>query len=115
MNKKQKFMSFLESLKGNGQDKLVESMKRGIQVCFENEELRISAVLIDSEATEINKGKVIKSNITVEEFDKLAKQLGFNRRVQDTRPLAGYYYANYEGDTLVSYPSYHKEGDLVHF
>jgi len=37
MNKKQKFEKFLESLKGNGQDVLIESLKQGFQVCFENE------------------------------------------------------------------------------
>ena len=35
MNKKQKFKIFLESLKGNGQDKLIESVKQGFQTCFE--------------------------------------------------------------------------------
>ena len=37
MDKKVKFENFLESLKGNGQDKLIESVKKGFQVCFENE------------------------------------------------------------------------------
>jgi len=36
MNKKEKFESFLESLKGNGEDKLIESVKKGFQVCYEN-------------------------------------------------------------------------------
>jgi len=36
MNKKQKFESFLESLKGTGQDTLIENVKKGFQVCFEN-------------------------------------------------------------------------------
>jgi len=36
MNNKQKFENFLESLKGNGQDKLVESVKQGFQTCFES-------------------------------------------------------------------------------
>jgi len=34
-NKKQKFENFLESLKGNGQDTLIESVKQGFNVCFE--------------------------------------------------------------------------------
>jgi len=36
MNKKQKFEKFLESLKGNGHDVLIESMERGFQACFES-------------------------------------------------------------------------------
>jgi len=36
MNKKQKFKNFLESLKGSGQDTLIESVKSGFQACFEN-------------------------------------------------------------------------------
>jgi len=35
MNNKQKFETFLESLKGNGQDTLIESVKKGFQVCME--------------------------------------------------------------------------------
>jgi len=35
MNKKEKFENFLESLKGNGQDNLIESLKKGFQVCME--------------------------------------------------------------------------------
>jgi len=36
MNNRQKFEGFLESLKGNGQDALIESVKQGFQVCFED-------------------------------------------------------------------------------
>ena len=36
MNKKEKFESFLESLKGNGQDKLIERIEKGFQTCFES-------------------------------------------------------------------------------
>ena len=35
MNNKAKFETFLESLKGNGQDSLIESVKQGFKVCFE--------------------------------------------------------------------------------
>ena len=35
MNNEQKFKNFLESLKGNGQDSLIESVKKGFQVCHE--------------------------------------------------------------------------------
>jgi len=35
MDKKVKFEGFLESLKGNGQDVLIESVKKGFRVCFE--------------------------------------------------------------------------------
>jgi len=35
MNSKQKFEKFLESLKGNGDDTLIESVKAGFQVCHE--------------------------------------------------------------------------------
>jgi len=38
MNKIEKFETFLESLKGQGQDSLIESVKKGFKVCFENEE-----------------------------------------------------------------------------
>jgi len=36
MDKKEKFKGFLESLKGNGQDSLIEYVNQGFQVCFEN-------------------------------------------------------------------------------
>ena len=36
MNNKQKFENFLESLKGNGQDSLIESVKSGFQACYES-------------------------------------------------------------------------------
>jgi hypothetical protein len=35
MNKKQKFETFLESLKGKEQDNLIETVKKGFQSCFE--------------------------------------------------------------------------------
>jgi hypothetical protein len=38
MNKKQQFINFLESFKGNGQDVLIESVKQGFITCFEAEE-----------------------------------------------------------------------------
>jgi len=38
MNKKQKFQNFLESLKDGKQDGLIESVKKGFQACFENDE-----------------------------------------------------------------------------
>ena len=37
MNKNQKFDYFLEGLKGNGHDNLIEIVKRGFKVCLENE------------------------------------------------------------------------------
>lgn len=40
MNKKQQFEDFLESLKGHEQDILVESVKKGFQICFEAENIR---------------------------------------------------------------------------
>ena len=33
-----KFINFLESLKGNGNEMLIESVKKGFKVCYENEE-----------------------------------------------------------------------------
>ena len=36
MNGKKKFENFLESLKGKGQDQLIESIKSGFQACYEN-------------------------------------------------------------------------------
>ena len=37
MNNKQKFENFIESLKGNGYDVLIEGVKKGFQACFEDE------------------------------------------------------------------------------
>ena len=37
MNKKEKFEKFLEGLKGNGQDVLIENVKEGFQICYETE------------------------------------------------------------------------------
>ena len=37
MKNTQKFKNFLESIKGNGQDVLIESVKKGFQACFESE------------------------------------------------------------------------------
>jgi len=34
---KDKFIAFLESLKGEGQDTLIESVKKGFDVCYEND------------------------------------------------------------------------------
>ena len=47
MNNKEKFENFLESLKGNGQDELIESVKQGFQVCFEYSEHSPDAKGID--------------------------------------------------------------------
>lgn len=52
MNKKQKFENFLESLKGTGQDTLIESVKQGFQVCFE-----VSDIKKDEEAVKHIKRK----------------------------------------------------------
>jgi hypothetical protein len=38
MNKKETFLVFLEILKGHGQDALIESVKKGFQIFYENEE-----------------------------------------------------------------------------
>jgi len=47
MNKIKKFETFLESLKGQGQDSLIESVKKGFKACFEsfNEESMKDAIL----------------------------------------------------------------------
>ena len=37
MDKIKKFENFLESLKGKGQDTLIESVKKGFKVCCESE------------------------------------------------------------------------------
>ena len=39
MSNIKKFADFLESLKGNGQDALIESVKKGFRVCMESYEL----------------------------------------------------------------------------
>lgn len=36
MKKQEKFINFLEGLKGHGQDTLIESVKKGFQVCTES-------------------------------------------------------------------------------
>ena len=38
MNSKEKFKNFLESLKGKGQDVMVENIEEGFRACFESEE-----------------------------------------------------------------------------
>ena len=38
MDSRQKFENFLESLKGEGQDTLIESVKEGFQACYEDNE-----------------------------------------------------------------------------
>ena len=44
MDKRQKFENFLESLKGNGHDVLIESIKKGFQVINEgNADFKIDA------------------------------------------------------------------------
>ena len=45
MNKNEKFMKFLESLKGQGQDVLIESVKTGFQVCHEDVSPETDAIL----------------------------------------------------------------------
>ena len=42
MNSREKFENFLESLKGNGQNALVESIKKGFRACFESEEIPVT-------------------------------------------------------------------------
>ena len=64
MNNKQKFENFLESLKGNGQDKLVESVKQGFQTCFE-------AYRPDPEETKRIQGEILE------------KQTSFRGRLED--------------------------------
>lgn len=49
MDNKQKFNKFLESLKGKGQDTLIESVKQGFQACFEM-----------ADESELKKAKTIK-------------------------------------------------------
>lgn len=44
MNKKQKFENFLESIKGNGYDGLIEGVKQGFKVCFENEMVDVPVI-----------------------------------------------------------------------
>jgi len=41
MNKQEKFENFLESLKGNGKDSVIESIEKAFQLCFENEVRKI--------------------------------------------------------------------------
>lgn len=42
MKNTKKFKNFLESLKGKGQDTLIESVKKGFNICFENENWTVS-------------------------------------------------------------------------
>ena len=44
MDKKAKFENFLESLKGYDQNELIESVKKGFQVCFESKIADVSQI-----------------------------------------------------------------------
>ena len=57
MNKKEKFENFLESLKGNEQDNLIETIKSGFQTCYEAESEN-SVIRSGKEEQEIIKGYV---------------------------------------------------------
>jgi len=44
---KEKFESFLESLKGHGQDSLIESIKKGVNVCLESREAELYDYMVE--------------------------------------------------------------------
>lgn len=70
----------------------------------------ISVVLFDD--LQGGKGRVIETGVSLREFDKIAKKLGFKNKIRD-RSLAGYYYTNDEGDDLLPYPDIYSKGDKV--
>ena len=52
MKNTKKFKNFLESLKGNEQDTLIESIQKGFNVCFENELIPINNGMIPPDIKE---------------------------------------------------------------
>jgi len=58
MNNKEKFENFLESLKGNGQDVLIESVKQGFEVCFESSEKEQANALYKELVSEYGRSQV---------------------------------------------------------
>ena len=74
--------------------------------------MKISVVQINRATVNTGKAMVIESDITLEQFNVLANSMGFYIRRGDGS-LVGYYYADGEGDCLVSFPSYHSKGIIV--
>jgi len=75
--------------------------------------LKVSTYIINDDALKSQKAKVIKSDISLEEYDKLATELGFTEKIIDPIPLAGYYYVNEKSETLVTCATCYKKDDIV--
>lgn len=76
--------------------------------------MKISVLLINHETLSTKKAQVIASKSTLEEFDTLAINAGYNIKKKD-QTLAGYYYAHPDGNAMVTFPSYHKLGTWVDY
>lgn len=76
--------------------------------------MNISVVLINKETLVTDKAKVIASNISIPEFNELARDRGYTIKRKD-KTLTEYYYVDSEGNVLVTYPSFHKLGSEVSF
>ena len=77
MNNKKKFDNFLESLKGNDQDKLIESIEKGFQVCFESKNFNMKSVM--NKASKLSKKDVQKADAekkTKQLLDEEKKEIG---------------------------------------
>jgi len=70
MNNIKKFENFLESLKGKGQDELIETVKQGFQTCYENMDMFPPGV-----------NPPVRNNLSPEQLEDS------ERRIQDIRPL----------------------------
>lgn len=75
--------------------------------------LKVSTYIICDDALKSQKAKIIKSDISLEEYDKLAIELGFTKKIIDPIPLAGYYYVNEKSETLVTCAACYKKDDIV--
>jgi len=78
MNNKEKFENFLESLKGKGQDTLIESVKIGFQACFENEN---ENDVVKLRAFAFN--KLVKNGVILEILNAHIKNFGDTFKVID--------------------------------
>lgn len=72
----------------------------------------ISIALFNQDTVNSGEAKIIKSNISSSEFNRIAKKSKFGIKKSDTS-LLGYYFVNNKGDAMVSYPAYHKVNSLV--
>ena len=85
MNKKEKFDAFLESLKGNGQDNLIENIKKGYQACFESNDMNKKVQLTIDFAFQTNNQDEIEDFLNDIEIEyknmALIQRLGLSLRL----------------------------------